>query len=289
MKVRACVILFALLAVIVIISFSISVFAHNNSQVGVFDTSIDNLGRTIVGNELNGWRINESKHLGGNTITFSFDEDVSFSDEEIEYFYEAVAIWHEAYPNITITEAQNSLVTITKDVFFDDTIVGIAGEVDANGHFVSVDLIINAYNYYYGDGPDQYDFAHEIGHIIGLYDLENPINQHMIMYGYNNGDASAPGAQEIWSVRILQNQHYTHEWIYSNTKKRCYYCGGIKTEQHHYVWSQYDAIYHRGVCSDCGAVVYERHYHYHNNILGCMRCGYNGPIAQNTPDPVVSE
>ena len=272
------------LLAIIIISFSLNAIAHNNTQIGVLDSTIEG-NWVLVGKESNGWRIIENKHLGSNTITYSFDNTIQASDKA--FFYAAADVWMQSYPGITITETQNGMLTITKTYMNPINSLYTYGTVDSNGHFTSATIYINTVQL---GTLDEYMIAHEIGHVIGLYDLYEDSNINKLMYGsYSSMPATAPSEEELWGVRILQGLHDTHEWLYTNSKKRCYYCGGEKTEQHHYVWSQYNSMYHKGTCSDCGAVVYERHYHYHNNLLGCLRCGYNGPIAQNVPEPELYE
>ena len=274
-----------LLVLSIITSISLHVYAHNSSQVGVLDSAIVN-DHTVIGSESIGWIIDESMHLGSSVLTYCFDSTVQQPQKDC--FYAATSIWSNAYPYLTFTESTGGLLHIiaVNDIGY---IAAATGYTDSNGHFTLAYIFIN--NLYLSELTPVI-LAHEIGHIIGLNDLYDPNNTDKLMAG-SGMTATGPTTAELWGVSILQNRHgntgYEHDWKYTNAKKTCSYCGGVKTEQHHYIWSQYNATYHKGTCTDCGAIVYERHYHYHNNILGCLRCGYNGPVPQTILDPTSEE
>ncbi len=277
----------ALLVLSIITLLSLQVYAHNSSQVDILDHETDN-GHTIIGSESIGWIIDESMHLGSSVLTYRFSNTVTQTQKNS--FYAAISIWSNAYPYLSFTESSSGLLYITTNNANNGKIATTSGATNSNGHFTSATITINNY---YSSYINPVSLAHEIGHVIGLNDLYDDGNDNKIMYGYYGTSATAPATEEIWGVSILQNRHgntgYEHDWKYTNAKKTCSYCGGVKTEQHHYVWTQYNATYHKGTCTDCGAIVYERHYHYYNNILGCLRCGYNGPVPQAILDPTSEE
>ncbi len=122
-------------------------------------------------------------------------------------------------------------------------------------------------------------FAHEIGHVLGLADLYNSSNSDKLMYGYNTGSATGPTEADLNGYNVISGRHATHDFKYTDTYSQCQECDGIKTESHHYSWSQYSSTKHKGVCTDsgCEKTVYELHYH-HWGAGRCKRCAYRGTV-----------
>ena len=216
----------------------------------------------------------EFSHLGSYSGTYKFDSSVEQRYKNM--FLQAVALWSNT-TMASMSEDSNAIGTIVQGNYgaqFVAAAILIPGN-STNGHAESWMMYINTY---YSDIMTVSIIAHELGHIWGLTDLENENNVNKLMYYSTDCTATVPTSSDIKGFNVITGIHNTHNWEYTNIRRKCRACDGIKTESHLYVWTDYNASTHRGECSTCGQIVYEDHNNYYSNLSGCSRCGRKAPI-----------
>lgn len=247
-------IIFALFIGILLTS-SISVFAHSLSQSGIlaryYLNSFSYSGYYIGGEEI-GWGIDERNHSGGTKITYEFDEtDPLLTDEYKDLVRQGASMWSGV---VSIEESSNSAVGIITTVNEpgEDFIAQFTDySSDSSGHLEGWAIEINR-----AKVQSAKVFAHEFGHVIGLVDLYDDSNDNKLMYmAPVQSSATGPTTQDIWGARVITGQHDSHSWNYA------------------YYMTNSTGNTHIGTCTACGgkAAYFEQCTYNSNNV--CTKCG----------------
>ena len=252
-----------------------NVYAHGTAQNTQLDTYQDENGFVYVGSEEIGWGIMEFCHLGTHQGQYKFDSGLDSQYRTM--FLDAVELWSST-TQATMTQSNSAIGTVVQGNYGEGFVArAVMNSSYSSGHITSWEIQVNTY---YANSITVMDLAHEIGHIWGLTDLRAEDNVCRLMYYSNASTATSPTTGDINGFKVITGLHTTHNWIYTNARKKCTLCHGIKTESHSYLWSDYSASQHRGVCSMCGKTVYESHETYYNAIKGCVRCLRKTPIHE---------
>ena len=223
-----------LVCMIVLAIFGLGVFntfAHQDLQydelygVYVQNPTSHAYGYEIGGEEI-GWIVDETEHSGqGTNITFSFHNESQYAltESQKQMFRTAAAMWNvsasSGYPdaNITITEDPSmmgvGLIYADYVEFDDNPAQHFAGAFyfsdlnDSDGHSQIWYICINKYR-----TITTVDAAHELGHAIGLLDLEHSSNSDKLMYGFSSRSAVRPTDSDVKGARVISGQHSEHSW-----------------------------------------------------------------------------
>lgn len=220
--------IFFITTLIIISTFQL-VYAHPNKQ-----SSIINWGEDI------GWDINETYHTNGTQIYYKFNSGVSNSYKTIAR--NGANLWGDY---AEIDEDNSAIGTLsTKSAPNEPGIAWLEGYYsDNSGHLTQWKIVMNTTK-----NVSDKAMAHEFGHVFGLKDLRQDINEDKLMYGYINGSADSPTDSDVWGFKVITGDHTDHNWSYTPTskakhKKYCFQCEGYKTES---------CTFTNGKCQYCG-------------------------------------
>ncbi len=211
-------------------------FAHPNSQEGILAEEYigdDDYNDYFIGGEEIGWFINERFHSGSASISYKFD-GVTASTKTL--FRNAAQMWASV---ATFSESNSSANLVQEsNLHRGDIVAQYTGYVytnDTTGHVVYWTIVFNTYdNITY----DSVTAAHELGHVIGITDLHDPINIDKLMYYSNASTATAPTSSDLWGAKVILGIHTTHNFS-------AYRYWGDDANGNHC---------HVAYCTDCGGV-----------------------------------
>jgi len=236
----------------VIFCLSVTANAHSTSQSGIIDEGFlsSYTGLNYESNYI-WWSIDEAYHNGNVNLTYKFDTGLSLDTQEL--FEDGAALWsNNTSANITYFSSSTGIVS-EANIWWNTDLIAFFGnyEVDASGHLTKWAICVNTAA---DPAATAVDLAHEIGHAFGLNDLYYPVHISCLMYGHTSCTATAPTSSDIKGFKLITGLHTRHIWMYTNTRKTCYICSGVKTESHNYVCSDYGSISQRCLLclqSDC--------------------------------------
>ena len=236
----------------------------NTTQQNIMDwhyhTFSDGTVAPVFGSESIGWEIMEFQHFGTTgTVKYRFEDNVSLTYRS--RFTNGAALWSSAtsatFQNVTDTSTTAN-VTV-KNATLNTGIVALAVPTSISGdfHYHATNWIIK---YNSNENPTKITFAHELGHVFGLVDLNNSSNINKLMYFNESRTAINPTANDIKGFNVATGVHNSHSWAYtSNSYRKCNGCGGISTYNHPYTWTNYNDSLHKGYCSHCNQTLYASH------------------------------
>lgn len=255
--------------------------AHEASQEGILDSYMGPYDRPVIGSESIGWAIDESRHLGTTELVYYFDMESDYTWRIVEAFEQGLQLWLDACPWLSATEITSEeaasydgpvgeiSVGMLGEHIFDipDIIAVMNGPADDDGHYTSWSIYVDFNESNLSQFNDQVA-AHEIGHVLGLTDLESLDNTERIMYYYAPGfagfddDGMAVLSQgEINGYSVISGQHVNHQFVSRGTYLQCEICDGIQTPHVHTIQSTCILDRHVGAkhtykyldtCTSCG-------------------------------------
>ncbi len=225
--------LFRLIGILLSLTLVLSVVAsaHSSSQAGILDDEyIPEYGRYGIGGEQIGWSIDEACHIGTGAFQYRFINVSSALKEKVR---QAASLWSEV---AAISESSTAIGEFSS---YDDPEDGAAATFApisrnvATGHLTQWLIGMNlAYSI------TTEDIAHEFGHVIGLNDLYDDINDDKLMYYHVSSTATMPTESDVWGARVILGIHTEHTfsayryWGRDENGNHCHVayctgCGGV--------------------------------------------------------------